>query len=450
MVAEQMPDPPMKPADADFFEWIEDFSPETWEHCRMYLYRLDPEVKNAASKNYLPPVYLGAVTRDQIFERHGGGSYRLVLNWKPLKTGIATTEFTIVGAPKFLPGQTFKATGEPAVNAPATAANGGANSSDTIAAIVRELAPLLRSDASQADAQAKVMDIMSKAQDKVLDMVTSASKKQVDDAVNQNSPNGQLSIVTAVLGLVDKLQPKVQTQPSIIAQLGELAPLLKILQGNQGGGGVIGEIREALGEKVVERIFNPESAPAEDWKHSAATALIKVVEELPTVLDQLITLQHGAQQPGAAPPPPPGSGPLIRGTVVSNPQAQPTASPSTTPSAGVADVSTAAQPAEEVQVPMEAMRDGAMKLIVQCFNREETGDDAVHVLSHIAEPMLAELVEQMRDIPLPAIMAWVRSQPQFAAIRDSPRLKTFVDEFREALMLWAEAQAEPDEVKTGN
>jgi hypothetical protein len=447
-IAEEMPQPPVKPADADFFEWIESLTRAEWEHCRLYLYRLSPEVLNApGEKHMIPPAYSRSVTLDEISQTHGGGKYRAQLNWKPLKKGIASYEFWIEGAPKFLPGQTFKANGQPAVNdAPVSAGAGGMSAGEVASAIVSQLAPLLRSDGSQAEAQSKLIELMSKGNDKVLEMVSAASKKTLEDAVGQNSPNGQLTMLTALLGLVEKLQPKMAEQPNLIKQLGELAPLLKMLQGNQGG--IIGEIREALGAQVVERLFNPDSGQGSDWKSQAANAAVKLIEQIPNVLDKLVALQRGAQ-PAAEPNPPPGTGPILQGIVEPGKPPAPPAVASSVPAGPIpvaVDVSTA--PAlGEIALPLEALRDGMMKMIVECFDRGESGSDAVLVLSHVAEPLMPELVEKMRGVPVPAVMMWVRAQEQFAGIKDHHDLKTFVQEFQEAMMGWANDQA-PAEAET--
>jgi len=370
---------------------------------------------------------------DEISQTHGGGKYRAQLNWKPLKKGIASYEFWIAGAPKFLPGQTFKANGQPAVNdAPAPA---GSGSESVAAAIVAQLAPLLKSDASAAEAQAKIMELVTKANDKVLDMVTGTAKKQLEDAIGQNSPNSQLTMLTALMGLVEKLQPKAApSAPSILSQLGELAPVLKLLQGPQGG--IIGEIREALGEEVVKRLFDSDGGQASDWKAQAASAAVKLIEQIPNVLDKLVALQRGVQL-APKPNPPPGTGPILQGIVgPEKPPATASPAPVGVPLAGAADVSKVPT-VGEIALPLEALRTGMMKMIVECFERGEDGEDAVLVLSHIAEPLLPELVEKMRGVPVPAVMMWVRAQPEFASIKDHPNLEEFVREFQEELMHWS-------------
>lgn len=440
--SEQMPEPPAKPVDVDFFEWMESFSAADWQNCWLYLYRLEPEVLNPGDLHYLEPRYSRALTRDEVSQRHGGGKYRIQLNWRPIRKGFASHEFCIQGPPKFQPGQVIKATGQPAMIEQAPTAGGGDSTAALVAGVIQQLAPLLKPDVSQADAQQKLMEFMTKANDKVLDMVTGAAKKQVEDAVGQSSPNGQVAMLTALLGLVEKLQPKVAVQPNLIEQVAQLAPLLKMLQGNTGGGGIIGEIREALGERVVERLFEPEGGQGSDWKSQAANAAVKLIEQIPTVLDRLVTLQRGAQ-PTPVPNPPPGNGPILQGIVMpEKPAAQP-APVSVQPAASAADVSTS-QPAGEVELPIEALRDGMMKMIVECFERGEDGEDTVLVLSHIAEPLLPELAAKMAGVPLPAVLMWVRAQPQFARIKDSEHLKDFVREFQDELTRWANSQESPE------
>jgi hypothetical protein len=93
-------------------------------------------------------------------------------------------------------------------------------------------------------------------------------------------------------------------------------------------------------------------------------------------------------------------------------------------------------------VDLTALQDAALKVVVECFEREESGDDAVLILSHVAVPVLPEMTQRMGQYPLDTIIWWLKGQPQFAPYKDHPRMEQFVGEFRDALLAWAEAQKE--------
>ena len=95
-----------------------------------------------------------------------------------------------------------------------------------------------------------------------------------------------------------------------------------------------------------------------------------------------------------------------------------------------------------MNVPIEQLEANAWQLVLECFEREETGDDAVLILSHVAEPILARWADKVRGVPLSLVVGQLAKQEQFAAIRELPRFAPFVAEFIEELLQWDAAQRE--------
>jgi hypothetical protein len=217
-----------------------------------------------------------------------------------------------------------------------------------------------------------------------------------------------------------------------VKDLAALASLLKELQPAQPAeGSIMGELRQALGEKLAERLLDLNGGGGEDWKATAAKAGLGLVEQLPTVIDKLATLQRSTPRTIEAQTVPVAAAPTLAA-------APPTSAPQTLESP--ANVVTSPGESAVSAVSLEQLQDAAMRTIVSCFQKGRDGADTVMVLDELCEPIMGPLYEQMGKLPTALVIQWMKRQPQFAPIVGDPRLKEFVNEFRAELENWAQAQ----------
>jgi hypothetical protein len=413
-----------RPKDDDFWEAISVIPAELWgDDCCLYLYRRNMDGEPYVAR-YFHPVDVDDIkngVRDQagnaLEPGHGGGRYRLQLKSKRLRCIMDSFPFDVEPVSGIAPRPVASA---PGVVLPPNAASDGAQIAETV---LKTLQPFLKPDANMAEA----VSAMKSGFEASLDIVKEAARAQTQGGQQE-------SAVSQFSQMVEAFKSFSPQQKDTLGELAQLATILKTLQPEPQGGNFMAQIRDAFGEKIMERIFSDDKGGGSDWKMMAAQAVSGLVEKLPETLDKVITIQRqSAAQPR---------------TIKVRPQNPATEKPATAEQPHTIQ----GQPAQPAGEGSEALltedaqaahwRHETMQCIVQVFQREEPAENAIIVMDHIPPfaRVLAEIAPLLTTSSPQMVMAWVREQPAFAEVKDDPRLGDFVSELQEEVKLWMEAQ----------
>ena len=165
--------------DIPLFRAIQLMSDADWERCMLYLYRLDPKVRNPEGSRKYIDVMSRPITEADVKESHGGGKYQIYLRDDSQRPPLARSHvFEIDGLAKFLPGQTVPQPAGASVAASSTvlppAPAGSQGSSDT-AEVVREVLRAMK----QTDPGAQTtIETMTRATAAAIEIVKTASVRE--------------------------------------------------------------------------------------------------------------------------------------------------------------------------------------------------------------------------------------------------------------------------------
>jgi hypothetical protein len=315
------------------------------------------------------------------------------------------------------------------------------NTAQVVQEIFKALAPQLKPDANLE----QVTDSFKRAFETSLEMVRD-SAKQNPSTTQANSP---VALLQQMISLITPLMTQ-QRGPDILEQLGTLKSL-GLLSNTQKGSGLADEIREALGERIADKILNPDGSgtgSSDDWKALLARGFSQMVEHIPAVLDKVVTLQRGAPVLEAS-----GNPAGVRVPVAQPAPAPAAALPANHPAGmgATADVRT-------VDINMDELKSAALLQLGQVFTEGDSGQAAFTVLRYMAPQILPGLAKKIFDPPVfgsvNLVLGWLQEQPELADIKDDPDLKDFVREFIVELRAWdadqkADAAAAAEQAPAG-
>ncbi len=278
----------LPPAELPYFEYLEALSPRQWERRLLYLYRLDPAVRNATGNQKYIQRYAGPVDEDTVKQQHGGGKYMFVLNNVDAprgQRGERTHTFMIDGPPKFIEGQTVVGANGAAAPAAAPAAAGEGSLVDLLRQMV----------ADRNNTPEKAMEVfistITKAQEASQQIIAKAAEKSAD------STTGNPLLDRLLSSALERLTAAPSSQFDQLKQMVELMTLMRQLnpepKAAAGGLGLSGlkEVAELAGKETIADLFSG-GGGAEDWRAVLARAGMAFIQNLPQMIDGFRNMQQ--------------------------------------------------------------------------------------------------------------------------------------------------------------
>lgn len=300
-----------------FFDAIQMLTATDWERYLLYLYRVEPKVRNSAGEPAFIDKFKEGIDEDDVKARHGGGKYMFIFKDdfrqkrdpalpKPRERSHL---FRIDGEPLFQPGQTRIDGQQPAATGvvlPPTAPLPSGDGHTDIAAVLREFVTALRDQTKTQDPE-----VVRKSYDMALDVVRDAAKRESGSMTG----NPTLDLVFTKL-LERSLDPHDKGTDRLIAKLEAIGERLANPQPASNGGDVLdqlGGLKDLLGVDSILDLIRPDSG-GNAWKADLAKAGIQLVGVLPQIIGAIMQNQERQFQRakevemlrhGQVPPPPP-------------------------------------------------------------------------------------------------------------------------------------------------
>jgi hypothetical protein len=290
----------------------------------LYLYRLDPKVKNPENE----PAYIGCYNRfvdeDDVLREHGGGKYMFILKEdlpkdSPRQALQRRWKFRIDGSPMFQPGQTLMpgapqvlpANGGPVSPAPAA----GGESGSSTAELVKLLREMVRNPVTEQGNQAG-LDMVAQANKAALEIVTSAAKQVATSSTGSSLGDKLLESMLPLL-----VKPHEPPKDPIRDRVVELA-LTRMLdpepKANPDPLSQLGAVKELLGVDSIMDLISLKGGAGPSWQSELVKVGIGLVTQLPQLFQmmtqqqelnfrrqmQLIAMRRGQPAMGELPPVP--------------------------------------------------------------------------------------------------------------------------------------------------
>lgn len=266
----------------EFFPLLHAIPLALWEKRLMvYIYRTAPKVKNQAGERAFIEKIAHAFDEEYVKANHGGGSYICYLNLDR-ETQLKQCTFSIDGPPKFLPGQTLvDSQGNPIAPAVPPPAETKSELSQAIAAT--------------ADANKIGLELIAKGSESAIEMQQRVFEKAA--GLSGNNGNDKLlelliahvfdkpkedPTVTA-LTLMDKLESIIARRMPAEPPAEKETPLSETLE-------VVSQLTG--GQSLPDLIAKKNSRAGDDWVSLAIGAAAKLIENGPTMLQQIFQNQE--------------------------------------------------------------------------------------------------------------------------------------------------------------
>jgi hypothetical protein len=405
--------PDILPAQAlDFFDYLNALSAKQWESRLVYLYRVDPEVRNpentsGKSRKFIEKI-AHAFDEEYVKKHHGGGGYLAILknvNLEHSDRGERTKVFYIDGAPKLQPGQTLVGeTGKPDVSS--------APAGDT--SIVELLKQVL---ADRSNTPEKAMEVfintISKAQEASQSIMAKAAEKHAD------STTGNPLLDRLLAGAIEKMTGAPTSQFDNLKQMVELVTLMRALnpepkQPASLGLGGLKEVAELAGVESIADLFS-KGGGGEDWRAVLARAGMSLIQNLPTMIDGMRQMQQenfqralAVERARATGQIPPALQPVARPTAVHMPPNPLAQTPAPAP---------AANPMQAVSV-----------LIAKMFD-VGAGGDLVARMVKLEHPAVVPMLTPYLSAPIAEVKAFCASDEILSGITGHEDFDEFLEEF---------------------
>lgn len=298
-VAESETTPALEPYDPfdealPFMNAIAAITDEEWQKYWLYLYRLDPKVRNDDDKAFISR-YQCAMDEDDIRSQHGGGKFMF---WLKENITDATRsksagrsrkfKFSIAGDPKLLPGQVL--TSPPAAVQAAPAAE--LRRDDSLAPVLSELVALLKERGGTDD---QAMSIMGQAYKTSLTVVSEAAQQTVKSATG--SALGDKLLEALLPSLINR--PAVEKDPVREALLkSALSRLENPPQAASADGGVgqLAFLKELFGVESIKDLIMPGAGPGDAWKTKLVEVGVSLAANIPMIIQAIMAGQERAFQ----------------------------------------------------------------------------------------------------------------------------------------------------------
>jgi hypothetical protein len=384
----------------EFFDSVRSIPEARWnvEKWEIYLYRVEPKVKNTDRPKYIC-VYHTPVTLEDIKSEHGGGVYKAWLKKNGQQVQIDV--FAIDGAPLLQPDQVL--VGSPARSAAPNPSPVGHSSGSDAAEVIRGVAEVLKREKDpiqDALMQAAIRKLTSDEKDPLASKLMELAFANLTGG-KKDSVADSFVLALAKRGLDPAPGPAPAADPLGLHALKDiLGPevslkeiLLNGIGGGRGGGG-------------------------ENWKSGLVAAGSQLVTQLPQLVQQaggtiieskrldvqLAAIQLERERLRAA----------ASGIQVPPPAQLPAAPPAQTPPP-------AAAPAG--RDPLDTIAE----LIVRCAEQGDEGDSVLAVVQRAYPTELAQLAPLLNDVD--QVMAFLPSHPVLQRLTAIPDHQLFVQQF---------------------
>lgn len=409
---------PIKSSSVGFFDAVRKISSPDWDRYIVYVYRVEPSVRNNVGEPAFISKHVQAIDEEDIRELHGGGKYKLIL--KDVRRDSSRTHMLRVeGQPKLIAGQTLvKPEVEPQPAAVASAA--APQRSDTA-----EIIQALREFVQQPPGGASQVELIMQAAKSSIDVVKQAAAETARSATG--SAMSDKVIETLLLRAVDNKPASDPLKEKLIdfalERLGNPTPEPSVdpLKG-------LGIVKDLLGvDNLGDLVSLAGGSGKTDWKADLIKVVAPLAANIPAILQFMATRSEQnfrqalaiaqMRRSGRAG----GDSPGLTG-------APPVAA---TPIAPAVPITTAVQPTPGVEMFQPNPFLNAMDDIVVFFEEGDEGEGAARfifrkyqeiVSSPMIKPYLADagkLGELAKQTPP---LNQVASDPEFPAF-----VKNFVD-----------------------
>lgn len=446
-------DPEMPPQMA-FFDRLRKIPAIDWGHMQVFVYRLDPKVRNAGPYKYID-IFSGPFDESDIAQRHGGGKYQCLLKDQDTQGLVAKCTFEVAGAPKLYQSQTvLDDKGNEVPIAPAPPQQSPAESG--MVEVLKQLVTALEAKKVPADEAIKnAMETLSQAQRGALDIVMQAAK------ANATTTTGHPMMDKLMERFLERMSAGEEKKTNPIAEFREMLTTVRELQGlsvDPSSGKKPSFLDEARGLAEILKVDTDGSLRSllfgkgeiDEAPVTGMAAAFKffgsAIERKPEILDYL-TRGLGALVDRLSTPAAPGH---VQPTVIRQ------VSPSLSGPATAATSVTTGNPPNSIQpsapittpsqsVPPQAVIDGILQAVLNGYQAQYDGSavaNSIAVLYPGAIPLLQEYL-QMNDS---MVMMWLRTQPVLAPIVNNEDFPEFFMDFKKGVLIEAQGDVELDSV----
>lgn len=433
----------------DFFEYLRTLNRVLPANSLIYLYRLEPKIKNKSDRAYIDKISAEGVDEDWVKQKHGGGKYQGYLS-----TGNAAMDvkrvFWIEGPAIIRPDQIMVDHEGNAIPAAAPApASEALTKSDLLQSLQSTLQTVLEAvknkDVNAGQALGEMMSLMKQAAAGAVDIATSSAKQQVTNP----SGSGLESVVRDLLqelknsrgqgretSRIDKfidvaLEKMLNPAPAadMFDQLKKLADLgnmegLGFLKTLFGGGQREESFWEKAGAMVAEGLATAikENGPAivQAYREKLQVDHARIVLQGRDGAHQVVNVPPGHQP---APMPPTHQPPLPNVIRMPSPPAGPGSAPSPQPPP--------MPRAQEEQVAMQSLVTQITNLIATCWDEGDSGRDTAITVKRSFKPLVSLLQMNFKDLEQLKNMA--KTDAVLSSISDDPDFPAFAQEFFDEL-----------------
>ena len=401
------PAPPVEPAPAmELFDQVRSIPEAKWnvEKWELYLYRIEPKVKNTDRPKYIG-VYHTPVTLEDIKTEHGGGVYKAWL--KKNGEAIQTEVFAIDGAPLLQPDQTLVRSGR---------------DYDAIRNTTPPAAPAGHSSGSDtADVISRIAEVLDRKKDPIQDALLAAAIKKL--TADDKDPLAAQLMQAALANLTGNKKDSVAD--SFVLQLAKRgldpAPAPAAAAADPLGLNALKEIlgpEVSLKEILLNGIGGGRGSGGDSWKSGLVAAGSQLVTQLPSLVQQaggtiieskrldvqLAAIQLERERLRAA----------ASGIQVPPPVQLPAAPPAQ--NAPAATSTAGPDPLDTVAA-----------LIVRCAEQGDEGDSVVAVVQRAYPTEFAQFAPFLNDVD--QVMAFLPSHPVLQRLTAIPDYQLFVQQF---------------------
>jgi hypothetical protein len=421
-----------------FFQAIAMIREGEWERYLLYLYRLDPRVRNPEGEKAFIDKFQRCVDEGDIAVAHGGGKYMLILKDDVLnrpdpsapQTRSRACKFRCEGAPKLQPGQSV------VNNGGGTAVEGGvvlppgpapaASGDSSLAALTNILRDLIKDNNNQK--RSADSDVTTKSFEAALELV----KKQAATSTGSALGDKLLEMLLPLL-----LNRKSETDP-ILAQLAKATidrmsnPAASEIKNPLGE---LTVVKELLGVGSLRELFElGAGGGGEGWKLKAFEAMGALAQNAPQIIGLFLSNQERAFQrqlqlenlrrhnaaiaSGQTPPP-------LEATAI----VQPPLNPMQNPPAGPVPISgpTGADQPGGAPMIMDPMSTALMD-IVFCFGEGFPGDATARFLRTKFPQIVAQLQPFLAG-DLDQVKMFCQNTPSLSEIAGDEEFPEFLTAF---------------------
>ena len=451
---------PDLPAQMIFFSKLKRIPPAEWNNHIVYIYRLEPRVRNSGPVSNIG-TFTAPFDEREIRALHGGGKYQAILKNTETDRAISKCTFELEGPPKFLPGQTILADNSPSP-APASAAvpSGAPNSAQpalnehVLGEILSKAITAIQQQKMPADEAIKsALDTLSQAQRGAMEIVLNAAKSQSQSTTGHPMMDKVFErVLTKMVDGEEQRRNPMEEFKTMLQTVRELQGLTGENAAPQRRGGMIeeakavAELLKSDNDGTIKSFIlgsrDADAEPASGWGQLFAF-LGKAIERRPDIIDHVANglgrLANAAAAPRIMPPQRPVTiTPALTGTSTEAPDAVPGETAADTNPPLVQTSATPPQAISEQQVI-----EGILMAVANGYRGNYDGE-AVAKSIKVLYPKAIELMRQYMNYPDSLVLGFLRNQAPLAPIVDNDDFTEFFANFKAGIMADDEIEESDD------